>query len=67
MFSIERNGEKEYMNNYFGENDLHVFNKHDSDDLIEKAFDKFIEMMKGEIENWSERGPGWVLEEIMGC
>ena len=63
-FSIERDGEKQYMEHYFRENEPHVFNRNDKNQ-IKIEFDRFIERTKGEIEAWSERGSGWVLERIM--
>ena len=63
-FSIERDGGTQYMEHYFRENELHVFNRND-EDQIKTEFDRFVERIKGEIESWSERGSGWVLERIM--
>ena len=63
-FSIERDGGTQYMEHYFRENEPHVFNRND-EDQIKKEFDRFVERIKGEIESWSERGSGWVLERIM--
>ena len=63
-FSIERNGETQYMEHYFRENEPHVFNKND-EELIKQEFDRFVENVKGEIEAWSENGSGWVIEKIM--
>jgi len=63
-FSIERDGETQYMEHYFRENEPHVFNRND-EDQIKIEFDRFVERIKGEIESWSERGSGWVLERIM--
>ena len=54
----------QYMEHYFRENEPHVFNRHD-EELIKQEFDRFIERTKGEIESWSEKGSGWVLERIM--
>ena len=62
-FSIERDGGTQYMEHYFRENEPHVFNRNDEDN-IKKEFDSFVENIKGEIESWSERGSGWVLEKI---
>ena len=56
-FSIERDGEKQYMEHYFRENEPHVFNRNDKKQ-IKIEFDRFIERTKGEIEAWSERGSG---------
>ena len=63
-FSIERDGGTQYMEHYFRENEPHVFNRND-EDQIKTEFDRFVERIKGEIESWSERGSGWVLERIM--
>ena len=63
-FSIERNGETEYMEHYFRENEPHVFNRHD-EGLIKGKFDRFVERTKGEIEAWSVKGSGWVIDRIM--
>ena len=62
-FSIERDGGTQYMEHYFRENEPHVFNRNDEDN-IKKEFDSFVENIKGEIESWSERGSGWVVEKI---
>ena len=62
-FSIERNGETQYIEHYFRENELHVFNRND-EDQIKENFDSFIERTKGEIESWSEKGSGWVVDRI---
>ena len=58
-FSIERNGETEYKRKYF-EDKPHIFNRYDEEEIKEK-FDEFIQ---GKIENWSEKGSGWVVERI---
>ena len=52
------------MQHYFQENQPHVFNRNDQAQ-IKIEFDSFVETMKGEIEAWSARGSGWVLEGIM--
>ena len=62
-FSIERNGETQYMEHYFRENEPHVFNRND-EYQIKEEFDSFIERTKGEIESWSEKGSGWVVDRI---
>jgi len=63
-FSREIDGETQNMELYFREDEPHVFNMNDKDQ-IKKEFDEFVERIKGEIESWSERGSGWVLERIM--
>ena len=56
-FSIERNGETQYMQNFFKDDKPHVFKSNDEEQIKQK-FDELIENAKGEIENWSERGSG---------
>ena len=63
VFSIERNDDTQYMEHYFREEEPHVFNMYDKE-LIKEEFDRFVERVKGEIEGWSVKGSGWVLERI---
>ena len=51
------------MEHYFQENEPHVFNRND-EDQIKEEFDSYIERTKGEIESWSVSGSGWVVDEI---
>ncbi|KAL9980669.1 hypothetical protein ACROYT_G009282 [Oculina patagonica] len=51
------------MEHYFKEKEPHVFNEHNKQQ-IKQEFDRFIERAKGQIEAWSERGSGWVIERI---
>ncbi|KAL9963725.1 hypothetical protein ACROYT_G027259 [Oculina patagonica] len=59
-------GKTEEMEHYFKEKEPHVFNEHNKQQ-IKQEFDRFIEIVKGQIEAWSERGSGWVLERIMAA
>ncbi|KAL9969009.1 hypothetical protein ACROYT_G021166 [Oculina patagonica] len=52
------------MEHYFKEKEPHVFNEHNKQQ-IKQEFDRFIERAKGQIEAWSERGSGWVIERII--
>ena len=64
-FSIERNGETQHMEHYFFKKEPRVFFRHDDDeDQIKEKFDQFIEIIKGEILNWSEMGTGWEVKRI---
>ena len=63
-FSIIRNNKRQTMEHYFQENQPHIFNRNNQAQ-IKIEFDRFVETMKGEIEAWSARGSGWVLEKIM--
>ena len=51
-FSIIRNDEIQTMQRYFQENEPHVFNRY-NEDQIKIEFDIFVETMKGEIEDLS--------------
>ena len=62
-FEIERNGETQEMSHYFKEDQPHVFNKYDKEQ-IEKKYEEFMGRIKGEIENWSLQGSGWEIESI---
>lgn len=63
-FSIQRDGETQYMEDYFRENEPHVLNGR-NEELIRQEFDRLVERTTGEIEAWSERGSGWVVERVM--
>ena len=63
-FSIQRNGEMQRMEHYFREKDPHVFRRQ-NENGIKIEFDRFVERTKGEIEAWSERASGWVIEGIL--
>jgi len=63
-FFITRNGEKEEMNHYFRQRDPAIFNKNNVatvSEVLRRAIDEF----KGQIEAWSQRGSGWVVEAIL--
>ncbi len=62
-FSMQRDGVTQHMQHYFRENEPHVFSIHNKDQ-IKRELDRFVEKTKGEIEAWSERGSGWVIESI---
>jgi len=64
-FSAERDGETQNMKHYFfwgGKKNQHIYSTGIM--KIGEKFEEFIEAAKGEIENWSVRGTGWVLESI---
>jgi len=62
-FSINRNGEVEYMEHYFNRMQPIIINEHNMDTLNHN-FNHFVDEVRGEIEAWSERGSGWVVDEI---
>ena len=63
-FSVNRNEEVEHMEHYFNRMKPIVINEHNIDTL-NHVFNQFVEEVRGEIENWSERGSGWVVDEIL--
>ena len=64
-FSIERNGETEYMEYYLREKDPQIFNRNSDEEEIKKEYDDYVEKMKEKIESWSENGSGWEVDTIM--
>ena len=63
-FYINRNGEVERMEHYFNRMQPIVLNEHNIGTL-NNALNKFVDDVRGEIEAWSERGSGWVIDEIV--
>ena len=64
-FSIERNGETEYMEFYFREEDPHIFSRNSDQQDMKKEYDGYVEKMKEKIASWSENGSGWEVDTIM--
>ena len=62
-FHINRDGKKEEMNHYFNRMQPVILNEHNKD-IIKPLLNQFIDQVKGEIEAWSERGSGWVMDKI---
>jgi len=63
-FSANRNEEVEHMEHYFNKMKPIVVNQHNTDTL-NHVFNQFADEVRGEIEAWSERGSGWVVDEIL--
>ena len=63
-FSMNRNEEVEHMRHYFNRMQPIVLNEHNIDTLSH-LLNPFIDEVKGEIEAWSQRGSGWVIDEIL--
>ena len=63
-FSVNRNEEVEHMEHYFNRMKPIVINEHNIDTL-NHVFNQFVEEVRGEIEAWSERGSGWIVDEIL--
>ena len=62
-FYIYRNEQKEEMNHYFNRMQPVIFSRHNID-IINPLLNQFIDQVKGEIEAWSERGSGWIMDKI---
>ena len=56
--------EKEYMLHYFNRMQPVILNEYNMD-IIRPVLNQFVEQVKGEIEAWSERGSGWIMDEIV--
>ena len=41
-----------------------ILNEHNID-ISNPLLNQFIDEVKGEIEAWSERGSGWIMDEIL--
>ena len=52
------------MNHYFNRMQPVILNEYNKD-IIKPLLNQFIDQVKGEIEAWSERGSGWIMDEIM--
>ena len=63
-FYINRNGEVERMGHYFNRMQPIVMNEHNID-MLNEVLNKFVDEVRGEIEAWSQRGSGWVVDEIL--
>ena len=63
-FFIYRNEEKQEMNHYFNRMQPVILNQHNKD-IIRPLLNQFINDVKGEIEAWSERGSGWIMDKIL--
>ena len=54
----------EEMNHYFNRMQPVIVNEHNMD-ILKPLLNQFIDEVKGEIEAWSERGSGWVMDKIL--
>jgi len=63
-FYANRNEELEHMEHYFNKMEPVVINQNNIDTL-NHVFNQFIEHVRGQIEGWSEKGSGWVVDEIL--
>ena len=65
-FSTFRNEQTQYMEHYFAQRDNEIFNRN-NEETINTAFNRFVDEVKGQIEAWSQREFGWVLEGIVAA
>ena len=62
-FQTAREGKVEEMEHYFDRMQPVIVNEHNKDTL-NPLLSQFIQEVKGEIEAWSERGSGWIMNNI---
>ena len=63
-FHMTREGKVEEMEHYFNRMQPVIVNEHNIDTL-KPVLNQFIHEVKGEIEAWSERGSGWIMDKIL--
>ena len=63
-FHMTREGKVEEMEHYFNRMQPVIVNEHNMDTL-KPLLNQFIHEVKGEIEAWSERGSGWIMDKIL--
>ena len=63
-FYMIRDGEKEEMNHYFNRMQPVILTENNTD-ILNHLLNQLIDEVKGEIEAWSERGSGWILDKIL--
>ena len=61
-FSKNRDEEAQRMEHYFNRMQPAILNEHNMDTL-NHLLNEFIDRVKGEIEAWSQRGSGWVIDD----
>ena len=52
------------MDHYFNRMQPVILNEHNID-ILNHLLNQFIDEVKGEIEAWSERGSGWIMDKIL--
>ena len=63
-FYMIRDEKVEEMEHYFNRMRPVILNEHNMD-IINTLLNQFIDEVKGEIEAWSERGSGWIMDKIL--
>ena len=59
-----RDDKLQQMDHYFNQMQPVILNEHNMD-IINHLLNQFIDEVKGEIEAWSERGSGWIMDKIL--
>ena len=59
-----RDEKLQQMDHYFNRMRPVIFNEHNVD-ILNQLLNQFIDEVKGEIEAWSERGSGWIMDTIL--
>ena len=63
-FYMIRDEKLQQMDHYFNRMWPVILNEHNMD-ILTTSLNKFIDEVKGEIEAWSERGSGWIMDKIL--
>ena len=63
-FYMIRDEKLEEMNHYFDWMQPVILTEHNID-ILNNLLNQFIDEAKGQIEAWSERGSGWILDKIL--
>ena len=63
-FYMIRDEKLQQMDHYFNRMQPVILNEHNADTL-NHLLNQFIDEVKGEIEAWSQRGSGWIMDEIL--
>ena len=63
-FYMIRDEKIQQMDHYFNRMQPVILNEHNMD-ILTPTLNQFVDEVKGEIEAWSERGSGWIMDEIL--
>ena len=63
-FYMIRDEKLQQMDHYFNRMQPVILNEHNMD-ILTPTLNQFIDEVKGEIEAWSERGSGWIMDKIL--
>ena len=63
-FYMIRDEKLQQMDHYFNRMWPVILNEHNMD-ILTPTLNQFIDEVKGEIEAWSERGSGWIMDKIL--